>query len=733
MSLYSNPVNEPKLAAAPDWYSSISTWHHDILIFLCSLSKRAKFWKPGSPAPGLDLNEERLLTSEYQSYAIFNNNASLSVQQQRQKLPIFALRNHLLYLVETYQTTIIIGETGCGKSTQIPQYLLEAGWAAEGHQVAVTQPRRVATVTLANRVADERGSVMGEEVGYLIRFDNSTDTKKTRLKFLTDGMLVREMMNDPLLSKYSVVMIDEAHERTLNTDITLGLLKKIQKKREDLRIIVASATLDAEKFFKFFNTNTSGDHSKDTAYIMTVEGRMFPVDIHYTIDPVPNYVQATVSTVMKLHHSEPAGDVLAFMTGQEEVDDVVRSLIQEARHMPQGSRFLQILPMYASLTYREQLRVFERTPQNGRKVVVATNIAETSVTIDGVMFVIDCGFVKLKAYNPETGIEPLVTVPISQASAIQRAGRAGRVRSGKVYRLYPEAEFHKLPLATPPEMQRTDMAAVVLQLKALGVSNILRFSFLSPPPAQNLVRGLELLFALEAIDSRCELTDPMGLQMAEFPLSPMFAKMLLASEQFGCSVEAVKIAAMMQINNVFVTPAQNKSKARRGHRKFAVEEGDHITMLNVYDAFVEHKKSAKWSHEYYVNYKGLLRAVEINSQLTKLLQRHKVKMVSCDGNVEAIRRCITVGFFANAARRTYTGSFRTVRDDHELRIHPTSVLSTETPPKWVVFNEVVHTTQEFMRDVTVIEPDWLHELAPHYYQFGTEREIMEKYAKRSWN
>ncbi|XP_052062495.1 probable ATP-dependent RNA helicase DHX35 isoform X3 [Mytilus californianus] len=686
-----------------------------------------KFWKPGTEAPDSALNEERKYTNEDSgATVIYNPNRSLSIEQQRQRLPVFKLRNHILYLLEKYQTVVIVGETGCGKSTQIPQYLLEAGWAEKGYLTGVTQPRRVAAVTVASRVAEERGSILGAEVGYTIRFEDCSEEKVTKVKFLTDGLLIREIMGDPLLKKYSVIMLDEAHERSLNTDIILGLLRKIQKKRTDLRIIIASATLDAEEMRDFFNNNETGDKSKDTASIMTIEGRNYPVDIHYSLDPVPDYLKCTVETVMKVHNSEKEGDVLAFLTGQDEVEAVVRMLIDEAKKIPRDGHKMKVLPMYGTLPSSEQMKVFERTSRNIRKIVIATNIAEASITINGIVYIIDCGFVKIKAYNPTTGIESLVIIPVSQASANQRAGRAGRVRAGKAYRLYTEESFQKLPLATVPEMQRSDLAPVVLQLKALGIINIIKFHFLSPPPAQNMVRGLELLYALDAIDEDCNLTSPLGLQMAEFPLTPMFSKMLLESGNFGCSEEAITVAAMTQIQNVFVTPSGNKSSAARSRRKFAVEEGDHVTLINVFNSFIKYNKSSRWCHEYFLNYKGLCRAVEIRHQLSRILKKFNVPLVSCGEDVDSLRRCITAGFFANAAKFHYTGTYKTVRDDHTLYIHPTSVLSTENPPQWVVFNEVIQTKKEYMRDITVIKPEWLRELAPHFYQFGTESELAVK-------
>lgn len=691
---------------------------------------KPRFWKPDSEKPGGGITTERPVNGDDTAdTAIYNPNSSLSMNLQRQRLPIFMHRTNISYLLEKYETVIIVGETGCGKSTQIPQYLHESGWTSEKWKICITQPRRVAVVTVATRVAEERGSFIGEEVGYSIRFDDCCNPQTTRVKFLTDGVLLRETMSDPLLSQYSVIMLDEAHERTLHTDIMIGLLKKIKKKRKDLRIIVSSATLDAEMFKDFFNSNITNDKSKDTAAILSVKGRSYPGDIHYTLSPVPDYLKTTVDTVMGIHKEEPHGDILAFVTGQDEVESVVSQLIERARSLPKGSQYLKVLPMYGGLPHAEQMLVFKPTPHNTRKVVVATNIAEASITINGIVYVIDCGYVKLRAYSPKVGVESLLVVPVSQASANQRAGRAGRVRSGKVYRLYTEHDFLALNPATVPEMQRCNMASVLLQLKCLGIDNILRFNFPARPPAQSMIRGLELLYALGALDKHGKLVDPLGTNMAEFPTDPMIAKMLLSSGEFECSEEILSIAAMLQIQNIFLSPSKQKAAADNAKRKFSVYEGDHITLLNVYEAFLKCNKSSRWCHEHFLNYKGLSRAVKIREQFKKLLLQFKVPLISCDGDIDSICQCIVSGFFANAARLHPSGSYRTVRDDHPLYIHPTSVLYTEAPPQWVVYHEVLQTSKEYMRDVTKIDPSWLYKLAPQYYEFGTEREIAAKRAK----
>ncbi|XP_046842076.1 probable ATP-dependent RNA helicase DHX35 isoform X1 [Xenia sp. Carnegie-2017] len=690
---------------------------------------RLQFWKPGTEAPSIQHERTDKDGEEAGVVAFPSDVVSSSIARLRQRLPVFKHRTNILYLVEKYQTVIIVGETGCGKSTQIPQYLFESGLASHGKVIGVTQPRRVAATSVAMRVAEERGTMIGQEVGYHIRFDDCTDPQKTAIKFVTDGMLIREMMADPLLTKYSVIMLDEVHERTLYTDVILGLLKKIQKKRKDLKLIVTSATMDAEMFRDFFNTNISKDKSKDTAAILSVEGRTFPTEIYYVLSPVADYIKASVDAVIGIHLEQEPGDVLVFLTGQDEVESAVSMIIEKARTLPKGHGFLKVLPIYSGLSHAEQMRIFERSKPKERKVVVATNIAETSLTIDGIVYVVDCGFVKIKTYSVDTGLESLVVVPASQASADQRAGRAGRVRSGKAYRLYTEDAFHNLSPAGIPEMQRTNLAPVILQLKSMGIDNVLRFDFLARPPAEHMIRALELLYALEALDDDGCLTTPLGVNMAEFPLEPNLAKMLLVSGEFGCSEEILTIAAILQIKNVFVTPSNEKRASARAKLKFSVYEGDHLTLLNVYQSFLQHKKNSKWCHENFLNYKGLCHAIKIREQLKRLIKSFGVALRSVEDDPTPILRCIVKGFFANAARLHADGTYRSIRENHPLYIHPTSVLYTEKPPQWIVYHELQQTSKEFMRDITVIQSSWLYELAPHYYEYGTARELAAKRAK----
>ncbi|XP_043260880.1 probable ATP-dependent RNA helicase DHX35 isoform X2 [Colletes gigas] len=665
------------------------------------MSTKPIFFKPGDSMwqedkPDIDVHS----CTQF----VYNAHHSLALDMQRQRLPTFKYKSHIIYLLEKYQTLVLIGETGCGKSTQLPQYLLEAGWCTDGKIIGITEPRRVAATSLANRVADERNCILGTEVGYSIRFDNCTD-ETTRIKYMTEGILLRELMGDPLLTSYSVIVIDEVHERTLLTDIIMGLLKKIMRKRKSLKIVVCSATVDAEQLRDFFNTGTV----KDTAVIMNVEGRLYPVDIYFVKEPVANYVTSVVDTVLKIHEHEEPGDVLAFLTGLDEVDQAVSLLSEHAKLIKEGKLKLLPLAMYGSLPNSEQLKVFWRAAKDTRKVIVATNIAETSITIPNVVYVIDCGFVKVPWFEAETQTNSLVIVPVSKASANQRAGRAGRVRSGKAYRLYVEEAYNELFEATPPEMQRSDLAPAILQLKALGIDNVLRFNFPSAPPSKNLLTGLELLYALGAIDSNGELTTPLGVTMAEMPLEPVLAKSLIVSGEMECSEELTTVLAMLQVQNVFIRPAGGQAaiKARVAHRKFEVEEGDLLTMLNVYTAY-EKNKTSNWCQKQFLNYKALRRATEIRMQMHSMMKRLR--------NVQQILKCITAGLFPKAAYLHYTGVYKTVRGNRDLYIHPTSCLYTLQQPQWLLFCEVLQTNKTYMKDITVIQPEWLLELAPHFYE-----------------
>lgn len=649
-------------------------------------------------------------------------------------LPITRHKQSLLYLVETYPVTVVVGQTGSGKTTQIPQYLDEAGWCADGKSIAVTQPRRVAATTVASRVAEEMRCKLGEEVGYSIRFEDLTSSM-TRIKFLTDGMLLREALVDPLLSRYSVIMVDEAHERSISTDVLLGILKKITKRRPELRIIISSATIQAESFLRFFagdefnEESVAGELGGTVGRIISLEGRMYPVDILFLESPAEDYLEAAVGMVLAIHTQELEGDILVFLTGREEIDTAVQAISERAATLHPKTQTLQPLPLYAGLSTEQQMYVFEPAPENTRKVILSTNIAEASVTIDGIVYVIDCGFAKLRAYNPSTGIETLTAVPISKASATQRAGRAGRTKPGKCFRLYTQQAYTQLPEVTVPEIQRSNLAPVVMQLKALGIDNIVRFDFLTPPPAELVIRAFELLYSLGAVDDYAKLTKPLGMRMAELAVDPMMAKVLLTAQSFDCLREILSIAAMVSLQgSLWVQHDGDRKSADSTRRKFAVEEGDHLTYLNVYHAYVtKGKRDPKWCRDNLLNYKSMQRAVSIRTQLKRYLERFGIEVDESFSSStsrrenptkqpERIRRCLTTGYFAHAAKMQPDGTFKTVSGGLILHVHPSSLMFNRKAD-WVIFHEILETGEKtYVRDITKIEKSYLLEYAPQYYK-----------------
>ncbi|KER23198.1 hypothetical protein T265_14685, partial [Opisthorchis viverrini] len=729
--------------------------------------------------PGANTEEEPV--SEEKKTKSVSRRETLA--EARRSLPIYKFREALLQAIADHQVLIIEGETGSGKTTQIPQYLYEAGYCVGGKRIGCTQPRRVAAMSVAARVSQEMNVKLGGEVGYSIRFEDCT-SERTLIKYMTDGMLLREFLLEPDLGGYSVMLIDEAHERTLHTDILFGLVKDVARFRPDLKLLISSATLDAEKFAKFFDdapdvarfrpdlklliSSATLDAEKfakffDDAPVFRIPGRRYPA-------PEADYIEAAVISVLQIHVTQPPGDILVFLTGQEEIETANEMLVERTRKLGSKIRELLILPIYSTLPSDMQARIFSPTPPGARKVVLATNIAETSLTIDGIIYVIDTGFCKQKFYSARSGIESLIVVPISQAAADQRAGRAGRVAAGKCFRLYTAHAYRtELEPQPVPEIQRTNLGNVVLLLKSLGIDDLLHFDYMDPPPHDSLIMALEQLYALGALNHRGELTK-MGRQMAEFPCDPMLSKMILASDKYKCSGDAITIAAMLSVNNaIFYRPKDKLIHADTARKGFFHTAGDHLMLLNVYnqwsaadfsthwcyehfiqyrtmkrardirDQFVsllerveisltsnpsEHINirkvnfSTHWCYEHFIQYRTMKRARDIRDQFVSLLERVEISLTSNPSEHINIRKSITAGFFYHTARFTGNG-YKTVKQKHTIHPHPNSCLAEELP-KWVIYHELVFTTKEFMRQLIEIEPKWLLEVAPHYYK---EKEI----------
>ncbi|BGP35024.1 hypothetical protein JCM10296v2_006854 [Rhodotorula toruloides] len=633
-----------------------------------------------------------------------------SIDETRKSLPVYQWREQFLEAVSQYQVLVIEGETGSGKTTQLPQYLYEAGYCSNGQKIGCTQPRRVAAMSVAARVAEEVGCRVGAEVGYSIRFEDCT-SDKTKIKYMTDGMLLREFLTEPDLAGYSCMIIDEAHERTLSTDILLGLVKDIARFRPDFRLLIASATLNATKFSDYF----------DGAPVFRIPGRRYPVDILYTPQPEANYLHAAVTTVFQIHTTQPKGDILVFLTGQDEIEAAQESLEETARALGNKVAELMICPIYANLPTDMQARIFEPTPEGARKVVLATNIAETSITIDGVVYVIDPGFVKQNAYNPRNGMESLVVTPCSRAAAGQRAGRAGRVGPGKCFRLYTKHAFmHELEQDTVPEIQRTNLGMVVLMLKSLGINDLIGFDFLDPPPGDTLIRALDFLYALGAFNDKGELTK-MGRRMAEFPMDPALSKSILASEKYNCVEEVLTIVSMLsESGSLFYRPKQKKLEADTARQNFIKPGGDHFMLLNVWEQWQDSGFSVSWTYEHFIQIKSLTRVRDIRDQLVGLCERVEIFV---EGNPNSsdiipIQKAICAGYFQNTGRLNRSGeAYRTIKTNQTVNIHPSSsMFQHQPPPKLILWFELVMTSREYARQVMEIKPEWLLEVAPHYFK-----------------
>ena len=634
------------------------------------------------------------------------DSAAMTMEQTRKSLPIYEFRDELLEAIAEHQVLVVVAETGSGKTTQLPQYLHEAGYTKNGLKVGCTQPRRVAAMSVAARVAEEVGARLGQEVGYSIRFEDMT-SDKTVLKYMTDGMLLREFLTDPELSTYSALIIDEAHERTLSTDILFGLIKDIARFRPELRILISSATLNAQKFAAFF----------DNAPIFDVPGRRFPVDMFYTQQPEANYIHAAVTTILQIHTTQPPGDILLFLTGQDEIEATEENLKETMYTLGDKVPELIIAPIYANLPSEMQSKIFEPTPPGTRKVVLATNIAETSITIDGVVYVIDPGFVKQNNYNPKTGMSSLVVEPISRASAQQRAGRAGRVGAGKAFRLYTKWAFkNELLEDTIPEIQRTNLGMVVLMLKSLGINDVLNFDFLDKPPAETIIRSFELLYALGALNHKGELTR-LGRRMAEFPVDPMLSKAIINSENFKCTHEILTIISMLQESgSLLYRPKDKRVHADQAHKTFIKPGGDHFTLLNIFNQWAEANYSQQWCYENFVQFKSLTRVRDIRDQLAALCERVEVVIESNPNDVVPVQKALTAGYFYNTARIDRGGGYRTTKNNHTVYVHPSSgLVGVQPAPRFILYYELVLTSKEYMRQCMPIDGAWLSELAPHYF------------------
>lgn len=655
--------------------------------------------------------------------------------------PIDEYKSHLLYLLEKNQILIVIGETGSGKSTRIPQFLISAGIFNEPlekingfKQICITQPRRVAASQLAQRVSQELRCELGTAVGYAVRFKDVT-SEQTMIKYMTEGLVIREMISDPLLTKYSVIIIDEVHERNLNTDILLGLLKCVLYKRRDLKLIICSATPNIKLVQRFFTyqfvsepKGTNEHEAKCEPAVLYARGKRYPLKIFHKDQPVPNYLDAAIETVKSIHETSrlASGKILIFLTGQDEVEYVCARLHEYSSATSSRLDLQQLLPLplHASLKSEEIDRAFDEHGRTTRVCIAATNIAETSLTISGVAHVIDCGFMKFRAYDYRTGTDTLVRVPISKSSAKQRAGRAGRTRDGSVYRLYPKSQYDLLNEDTRPEIQRSPLMETVMILKAFAIDDVSKFPLISKMPKANLVAALELLYALQVIDEQGNLTTT-GQIMAKLNLDPRVSKFLVSLESAGCTQEACKIAAVLQVKDIFTRFGRNADELWSNVNlvNLCAAEGDLISYLNILYQFQHNQKSQRWAEKRNLNSQALSNAIDIADKLERLLRGSGLDITTSAGRTEIVQRSVVSGLFPNAAILHPSGVYKTIKGDQTVHVHPTSVFSMVVDkPKLVVFAELLCTTKLYMRHIMSVDQSMLLDVAPHYYNFGTSLE-----------
>lgn len=627
-------------------------------------------------------------------------------------LPIAAAKEAILAALKTSKFLVVVGDTGSGKTTQIPQYLLEAGYAP----MAITQPRRVAATCVAARV----GAMNSKDVvGYKVRFDTNV-SRDTKLIFMTDGVLVRECVHDPMMTRYSTVMLDEAHERSVDTDVLFGLVKTATRRRDDLRCVVASATLDAERFSKYL----------DDCPVIRVPGRAFPVDVYHSktqqtmtrFGPASRkYVDMAVDVVAQIHSSQPPGHVLVFLTGQNEIERAC-GLLRDLR----GDMELRVLPLYGALPQETASRVFEDEEANVRKIVVATNIAETSITVPGIKYVVDSGYVKLKGFEPARSVASLTVVPISKVAAEQRAGRAGRTGPGQCYRLYSNACFDTMTPETIPEIKRTSMASVALALKSLDLDDVLAFDFLDPPDAAQLACALLELHALGALDKGPKLTD-LGLAMTCLALEPNLARCLIQAKAYGQDHKVLTMCAALSAEDFFYSgPNDDKVNVTAARMKFRDRRGDLHTLCNVYEAFVKENSrgAAPWCRRHFLRLRALNFARRAREQLHTELHRidWPVSRRPTDGDPLILALCS--GLCLNAAERCLNEAYVLLPSpglayEHQLdneksgpnvalvRIDEETAAAFTSSPRTVCFHElrVAHNSRgSFAHNVVVVEP-----------------------------
>ncbi|WP_213876316.1 ATP-dependent RNA helicase HrpA [Pseudomonas sp. dw_358] len=628
-------------------------------------------------------------------------------------LPIAAKRDEIKKVLAEHQVLIIGGETGSGKTTQLPKICLELGRGQHG-LIAHTQPRRIAARSVATRVAEELATPLGALVGYQVRFEDQSDSN-TLIKLMTDGILLAETQHDRFLERYDTIIVDEAHERSLNIDFLLGYLKTLLPRRPDLKVIITSATIDLQRFSEHF----------DKAPIIEVSGRTFPVDTWYrpltsqqdeegnaveddlTVDQA---ILATLDEIASFERSErrTPGDVLVFLPGEREIRDAAEMLRKaQLRHT-------EILPLYARLSPAEQQRIFQSHP--GRRVVLATNVAETSLTVPGIRYVIDCGTARISRYSYRAKVQRLPIEAVSQASANQRKGRCGRVEPGICIRLYSEEDFNARPAFTDPEILRTNLAAVILQMLHLRLGEIDQFPFIEPPDGKAITDGFNLLQELSAVNRENQLT-PLGRQLARLPIDPRLGRMLLEGHQQGSLQEVLIIASALSVQDPRERPPERQQAADQAHAQWKDADSDFAALVSLWRGFEEQRQALgssplrNWCRKNFLNYLRLREWRDAHRQLSLICRDLQLTVNKDPADYPKFHKAILAGLLSQIGQKTEEGDYLGARQ-RRFWVHPSSGLGRKRP-QWIMAAELVETTKLYARMVAKIEPDWIEPLAGH--------------------
>ncbi|MGH6610408.1 MAG: ATP-dependent RNA helicase HrpA, partial [Burkholderiaceae bacterium] len=628
------------------------------------------------------------------------------------ELPVSAARDEIARAIESHQVVIVSGETGSGKTTQLPKICLEVGRGERG-LIGHTQPRRIAASSIARRSARELNTELGEVVGYKVRFTDQTSAGAS-IKVMTDGILLAETQSDPKLRAYDTLIIDEAHERSLNIDFLLGYIKNLLPQREDLKVIITSATIDAARFAQHFAS------SDEPTPVIEVSGRLYPVEIRYR--PVIDVDDADDRTLMDAIgdavdelSGEGRGDVLVFLPGEREIREAAEAL---RKHHPAGT---EILPLFARLSAEDQERVFKPS-SSARRVVLATNVAETSLTVPGIRYVVDTGLARVKRYSYRNKVEQLQIEPISQASANQRAGRCGRVADGVCIRLYDEDDYNKRPRFTDPEVQRSSLAGVILRMKSLGLGDVAEFPFVEPPPRRAIADGYQLLAELNAVDARNELTD-VGRELAKLPLDPRVGRMLLAAREQHCLREMLVMAAAVSVQDPRERPIDAQDAADQAHQRFADEKSDFMSLIKLWTFVqqqIDHKKSNRKLTEQlksqFLSPRRVREWIDVHTQLSTIAGEHGWRINASAATHEQVHLALLAGLLGNVGMRVLDAErgeppFAGARGI-KFFVWPGSAL-VKKAGRWIVAAELIETSRLYARTIATIEPQWLERVGAH--------------------